>query len=64
MGKLKETSPKKLQALKNKADVQKIFGITEEQKGAAAPVGQSHDAQTGRARPKKPRTPHQKCGVD
>ena len=64
MGKLKETSPKKLQALKNKADVQKIFGITEEQKGAAAPVAQEHLPATGRARPKKPRTPHQKHGGD
>jgi len=64
MAKLKETSPKKLQALKNKADVQKIFGITEEQKGAAAPVAQEHLPATGRARPKKPRTPHQKHGGD
>ncbi len=64
MAKMKQTTPYELKAIKQKQDVQKIFGFDEHGQGAAAPVVQEHLPTTGRARPKKPRLPHQKHEVE
>jgi len=64
MAKMKQMTPYKFKALKLKQDVQKILGFDEHGQGAAAPVAQEHLPAMGRARPKKPRLPHQKYGVE
>lgn len=64
MSKMKQTTPYKLKAIKQKQDVQKIFGFDEHGQGAVAPVAQEHLPATGRARAKKSRLPHQKHGVE
>ena len=38
MSKMKQTTPYELKAIKQKQDVQKIFGFDEHGQGAAAPV--------------------------
>jgi phage replication initiation protein len=64
MGKLKETSSRKLQDLKIKNDIQEILGFIEVKDDAAAQESVELVPDLGRARVKKTRLPHQKHGVD
>lgn len=62
MGKMKETTPYQLRAIKEKQTTQQILSFASPVESAAAPIAQELVPAMGRARAKYQRLPHQKHG--